>query len=484
MTSARPIAVGLLMVFLASIVWLFRESWDVALYWSLHLDAAGRLRPVLTRLTEVGGAASMIPVALAGFGHLLLTRRRQRALWLFATIASGRAIVELAKVLCARARPTLLDRLVPVSSLSFPSSHSAGTMLTGLALCTAYSLGAPFRYLAVLFSAAIGLTRIALGVHWPTDVIGGWGLGLLWVGLCRGLLPADRDTAASASFGSKAPAAGGRSAALAIAGLVAILALITLLRLPVSARELRRIPASDARQGAAADPTSLFAIADRTISRLERATGRVAVRTTISLEGLSHLNSCVASGGRLTCAVSNYPKLPMAGAIVSFDAQSLQLVGVHRFDRPAGSPTWATPRDGDWWTCFANYDGRGGSPGRDHRATRIVRYDRHWQAHESYALPEAVLQRLAPRSASGGAWGSDGFLYISGHDRPEVYVLRIPRAGLTLELVTTLPTASSGQAIAWDPTAPDVLWGINRARRLLIATRIDAASAGDRAKTD
>src|SRR3546814_6262764 len=93
---------------------------------------------------------------------------------------------------------------------------------------------------------------------------------------------------------------------------------------------------------------------------------------------------------------------------------------------------------GSWLAVFANYDDRGGEPGRDHRFTTRVRMDASFRPLESWLFHDAVLARFAPKSCSGFAWGPDGLRYASGHDRPEVYALRLPKAGATLELVATL----------------------------------------------
>ncbi len=76
----------------------------------------------------------MGPVALAVTLLLLVRGERREALWLFATIAVGRLIVEGGKELVHRPRPPIADRLEHVTSWSFPSSHSAGTMMTALAI--------------------------------------------------------------------------------------------------------------------------------------------------------------------------------------------------------------------------------------------------------------------------------------------------------------------------------------------------------------
>src|SRR3546814_8773159 len=66
----------------------------------------------------------------------------------------------------------------------------------------------------------------------------------------------------------------------------------------------------------------------------------------------------------------------------------------------------------------------------------------------------------------------DGLMYASGHDRPEVYALRLPKAGATLELVATLPVPTEGQAIDWDPAEPRLLWSIDRRAKQLHSTRM------------
>lgn len=73
---------------------------------------------------------------------------------------------------------------------------------------------------------------------------------------------------------------------------------------------------------------------------------------------------------------------------------------------------------------------------------------------------------------SGGPWAADGFLYLSGLDRPELYRLRLPKAGMILEHAGTLPWSTQGQAIGSDPSDPHLLWSIDRATRAVVATRV------------
>jgi undecaprenyl-diphosphatase len=94
----------------------------------------------------------------------------------------------------ARARPDLEPHLVVVKTSSFPSGHATSSMIFYLTVALALAAGTrwqrPLAAAAVLLSLLIGLSRVMLGVHWPSDVVGGWSFGLLWVLLT--LKPAER----------------------------------------------------------------------------------------------------------------------------------------------------------------------------------------------------------------------------------------------------------------------------------------------------
>lgn len=188
--------VGSALVLAGLSLWMIVPALDVAIDRMLHLPHGSMAIGPIATFTDLGGAAVMIPLALAGAVLLLIRRRPAAALWLFLTIASGRLIVEALKYLCDRARPPVSDQFVTVSTAAFPSSHSAGTILTLTALLIAFGIGGRAAWaLAGLFALAIGVSRIMLGVHWPSDVLGGWGFGLLWAAMAASRLPA-RDRAA------------------------------------------------------------------------------------------------------------------------------------------------------------------------------------------------------------------------------------------------------------------------------------------------
>jgi hypothetical protein len=96
-------------------------------------------------------------------------------------------------------------------------------------------------------------------------------------------------------------------------------------------------------------------------------------------------------------------------------------------------------------------------------SSTLVRFNADWQVVEGWVFPPALLTSFAQMSNSGGSFGPDGRLYITGHDNAEVYKIRFPKAGSVLEVEETIRVNVRGQGIAWDPRQPGVFWGIIRA---------------------
>lgn len=238
------------------------------------------------------------------------------------------------------------------------------------------------------------------------------------------------------------------------------------------AEPIRTYAAEEANQGVAVGPERFYAIDNSRIAAYDRETGERVAEWTGDPEIFRHLNSCIVAASELVCAHSNYPEVPMAGSIEWFDAQTLQHLRSYSLGPIGGSLTWFVPRGGYWYAALANYDERGGEPGRAHRFTTLVEFDADFRKRQSWIFPDKVLERFAPRSSSGGAFGSDGLLYVTGHDRKEVYALSFPAAGSILnhEATFTMPTA--GQAIAWDNHADRSLWSIDRANKLIVQSKI------------
>jgi len=243
--------------------------------------------------------------------------------------------------------------------------------------------------------------------------------------------------------------------------------------------ELRRFDAPAARQGVAVGASHFYAIGNRVITKHDARSGRQVDEWKGSEGGpVIHLNSGVVLDGKLYCAHSNYPAVPMASSIEIFDAGTLEHRGSRSLGIAAGSATWIDRRDDRWWVAFAHYAGRGGEPGKGPEWTTLVAFDEGWRRIAAYTYPPELVARFAGRSNSGGTWGGDGLLYLTGHDAPEVYVLRLPRSGSVLELVEILPAPIAGQGIAWDRSEPGVLYGIVRRDGRVIVSRLVSSGAG------
>lgn len=142
-------------------------------------------------LTALGGVAVLTLLTLFVLGYLLLVRK-PRAATFVAVAVSGAALLSLAlKGVFERPRPDLVPHLSYVTSSSFPSGHSmlsASVFLTLGALLSRQEesviLKAYFLVVALSITFLVGLSRVYVGVHWPTDVVGGWAAGSAWAAGC------------------------------------------------------------------------------------------------------------------------------------------------------------------------------------------------------------------------------------------------------------------------------------------------------------
>lgn len=145
-------------------------------------------------ISWLGDGAVLIPIAAVSAVFLMARRRGGDALALIAATASVRLLVTVQKDWFGHARPGVLH-WTPESSSGFPSGHAANSFITWVALAMLFGGSRRAVAAAVMLSALVGVSRIVLGVHWPTDVIGGWALGalaalILWRGRIRLARPA------------------------------------------------------------------------------------------------------------------------------------------------------------------------------------------------------------------------------------------------------------------------------------------------------
>ncbi|HUR57494.1 MAG TPA: hypothetical protein VM029_07280 [Opitutaceae bacterium] len=241
--------------------------------------------------------------------------------------------------------------------------------------------------------------------------------------------------------------------------------------------EQRRFPAPEAGQGVVSDGEFLYAINNHTIAKY-RATGgeRLALWEGGNGGAIVHMNAGIVRDGRLYCAHSNYPGVPMLSSVEIFDTATLKHVGSHSFGRSDGSLTWIDRRNDRWVACFVHYGKRGGEPGRGPEWTQIVEFDDQWRRTGGWGLPPEFVAHIGPRgySLSGGAIGPGGHLYATGHDHPELYVLDFPSSGTVLTWTATLRIPTEGQAFGWDPKASGTLYNIGRKTREIIVGKVTA----------
>lgn len=229
---------------------------------------------------------------------------------------------------------------------------------------------------------------------------------------------------------------------------------------------VREFDVKEAKQAVAVDAKHFYVINNSTITKHTKADGRLVGTWDGTREGIVHLNSGVVIKGKLYCANSNYPEIPMTSSVEIFDVKTLRHVDTHSFGiAQHGSLTWLDRKDGHWFIGFAHYAGKEASEGRDVRWTSLVKYDMEWRQVEAWVFPKNLIDLFTPKSNSGGAWGIDGLLYCTGHDRAEVYVLKLPKSGYTLDYIRTIPAPIEGQGIAVDRSVAgkQLLYGIKRA---------------------
>ncbi len=142
-------------------------------------------------LTALGSAVVLTGLTLLIVGYLWLARRPRLALLLAAAIAGGQGLNVGLKQLVARERPEATLHLVEVRSPSFPSGHSMASSIfyltVGALLARTTARWSEKLYLmasAVLLTIAVGVSRVYLGVHYPTDVFAAWCAGTAWALAC------------------------------------------------------------------------------------------------------------------------------------------------------------------------------------------------------------------------------------------------------------------------------------------------------------
>lgn len=196
------LTVGLIAV--AGAIWLFSAlldavldnatlvRWDIATDAWIHARVTDTGTTIFSFVTRFGSPNAMAMLGIAGVVVLLLRGRRTMLITWVAAFAGGLIIERVLKALVHRSRPLYAAHHMHDPSFSFPSGHAMGSMIGILMLLHALWIfrvvRGPARTIAAIVGAAfvalVGFSRVYLGVHYPSDVLGGWAIGAAWMAIC------------------------------------------------------------------------------------------------------------------------------------------------------------------------------------------------------------------------------------------------------------------------------------------------------------
>ena len=172
-------------------------AFDTSFLLWLHQFANPSLDNLMLFITNLGNPKTVVVVAAFTLG-ILWWRRYRIETYIFVLTCLGGLILNTGlKLFFSKPRPQLWTLLISEKSFSFPSGHALGSMVLygfiAYLLAIHYLKFSQIIYgLAVILIATIGISRLYLGVHWPTDVIAGYGVGFLWLMICITMLKLQR----------------------------------------------------------------------------------------------------------------------------------------------------------------------------------------------------------------------------------------------------------------------------------------------------
>jgi membrane-associated phospholipid phosphatase len=190
------VGLAVCLIILLGLSWLFQEVWEkeafgldtTVLLW-LYQWTNPVLDAVMLKITALGDPEFVVVVVVFSLGWLWWKRRRLEAKG-FAIACLGALILNQGLKLCfAKPRPQLWTHLITESSFSFPSGHALGSLVLygflAYVLARQFHKSARWIYsVAAIVITAIGISRLYLGVHWPTDIVAGYAVGFLWLMVC------------------------------------------------------------------------------------------------------------------------------------------------------------------------------------------------------------------------------------------------------------------------------------------------------------
>ncbi len=234
-----------------------------------------------------------------------------------------------------------------------------------------------------------------------------------------------------------------------------------------SFRTIKTFNAPEAKQAVATDGAYFYAIDDALVAKYDMQGKKVATWQPKPDSHIKHLNSGTIKDGKLYMAHSNYPAVPRISTIEILDAKTMEHYRTLEFGAWDGAANIVLWHNNAFWVLFAHYTGNMAEPGRSSADTRLDKFNVGWEREDSYYLPKELIEKIKPKSISGGAFGPDGQLYLTGHDAAELYQVRFPAEGKVLEFVATFPVECEGQGIAWHGNQ---LYSIKRSTREVVVS--------------
>ena len=148
-----------------------------------HAIAEAGLDRFFVVVADLGYLWGVVPFDIALFALLIVRRRMRESVFVLFAVVGSALLSVAAKPLFARARPSLWESIAPESSYSFPSGHAMGSMTLAcvlVLLCWQTRARWPVVVAMAAFVVLVGLSRLALGVHYPSDILAGWAAAIAW----------------------------------------------------------------------------------------------------------------------------------------------------------------------------------------------------------------------------------------------------------------------------------------------------------------
>ncbi len=167
-------------------------AWDVSVLKTIHAQATPNLDKIMLAITHVGDVRSVVGFVIVLLFVLWFRGFPQETIFLALSSGGAAAMNVALKLLFQRSRPELWARLIPEHDFGFPSGHAMGSMAVVLALIVLLWQTRWRSLVMVLglgFTLAVSLSRLYLGVHYPSDVIAGSLLSIVWVSIVTLWLP-------------------------------------------------------------------------------------------------------------------------------------------------------------------------------------------------------------------------------------------------------------------------------------------------------